>query len=52
MIVREDVGEAILGTIAWKVGEGAGLIPSNVFQFFEFFAKSVWEKTKLELQDI
>jgi hypothetical protein len=43
MIVWEDVGEAILGTIAWEVCEGAGLISSNVFQFFEFFAKSAGE---------
>ena len=40
VVVRQDVGETILWSIARQVGECAWLIASNVFEFLEFFAES------------
>lgn len=43
MIVRQNVGEAILWPIAWQIGECARLVAANVFQLLEFFAESEFE---------
>lgn len=40
VVVWKDVCEAILRTVAWQIGERAGLVTSNVLQFLELFAKS------------
>lgn len=41
MIVRQNICETILGTIAGQIGKCAWLIASNMFQFFKLFAESI-----------
>lgn len=44
VVVWKNVGEAILGTIARKVGECAWLLTSDAFELLELFAESVTER--------
>lgn len=48
MVIRQDVRETILWSVTRQVGKCAGLVPSNMFQFFEFLTKSIAEKIKRE----
>lgn len=40
VVVGKDVRESVLGTIAWKVSERAGLVTSDVLQLFKLLAES------------
>lgn len=44
VVVWKNVGKAILGTIARKVGESAWLFTSDAFELLELFAESVGER--------
>lgn len=39
VVVGEDVCESVLGAIAWKVGESARLVTSDVLQLFKLLAE-------------
>lgn len=41
VIVGENVGKAIFGSITWQISERAWLVAANMLEFLKFFAKSV-----------
>jgi hypothetical protein len=49
VVVGKNVGETILGTIAWQISERTRLVAANVLQFLELFAKPTdKDKKKVE----
>lgn len=40
VVVGQDVGESVLGSVAGQVGERAGLVPTHVLQLLELFAEA------------
>lgn len=51
VVVGENVGEAILRTIARQIGKCARLVTSNMFKLFKFFTKSEMEQKSNENPD-